>query len=79
MARNPRSRWTLINEILDYSKIEAGVTQTDAVAFPIYDVITETVRLALQCGEGARVRHDGSLALPERLIGDGGVGRSSPT
>ena len=65
---------TLINEILDFSKIEAGKMQTDSVAFPIYDVITETVRpLALQAAEkGLEFVYDVSPALPERLIGDGG-------
>jgi hypothetical protein len=57
MARtSAQSLVTLINEILDFSKIEAGKMQTDAVAFPIYEVITETVRpLALQAAE-ARLR-----------------------
>jgi len=75
MARtSAQSLVTLINEILDFSKIEAGKMQTDAVAFPIYDVITETVRpLALQAAEKElEFVYDMSPALPERLIGDGG-------
>jgi signal transduction histidine kinase/DNA-binding response OmpR family regulator len=75
MARtSAQSLVTLINEILDFSKIEAGKMQTDAVAFPVYDVITETVRpLALQAAEkGLEFVYDISPALPERLIGDGG-------
>ena len=75
MARtSAQSLVTLINEILDFSKIEAGKMQTDAVAFPIYEVITETVRpLALQAAEkGLEFVYDVSPALPERLIGDGG-------
>jgi signal transduction histidine kinase/CheY-like chemotaxis protein len=75
MARtSAQSLVTLINEILDFSKIEAGKMQTDAVAFPIYEVITETVRpLALQAAEkGLEFVYDMSPALPERLIGDGG-------
>ena len=75
MARtSAQSLVTLINEILDFSKIEAGKMQTDSVAFPIYEVITETVRpLALQAAEkGLEFVYDVSPALPERLIGDGG-------
>jgi signal transduction histidine kinase/CheY-like chemotaxis protein len=75
MARtSAQSLVTLINEILDFSKIEAGKMQTDSVAFPVYDVITETVRpLALQAAEkGLEFVYDISPALPERLIGDGG-------
>ena len=75
MARtSAQSLVTLINEILDFSKIEAGKMQTDSVAYPIYDVITETVRpLALQAAEkGLEFVYDVSPALPERLIGDGG-------
>ncbi len=75
MARtSAQSLVTLINEILDFSKIEAGKMQTDSVAFPIYDVVTETVRpLALQAAEkGLEFVYDVSPALPERLIGDGG-------
>jgi signal transduction histidine kinase/DNA-binding response OmpR family regulator len=75
MARtSAQSLVTLINEILDFSKIEAGKMQTDSVAFPIYEVVTETVRpLALQAAEkGLEFVYDVSPALPERLIGDGG-------
>ena len=75
MARtSAQSLVTLINEILDFSKIEAGKMQTDSVAFPIYEVITETVRpLALQAAEkGLEFVYDVSPALPERLVGDGG-------
>jgi signal transduction histidine kinase/DNA-binding response OmpR family regulator len=75
MARtSAQSLVTLINEILDFSKIEAGKMQTDSVAFPIYEVITETVRpLALQAAEkGLEFVYDVSPALPDRLIGDGG-------
>ena len=75
MARtSAQSLVSLINEILDFSKIEAGKMQTDSVAFPIYEVVTETVRpLALQAAEkGLEFVYDISPALPERLIGDGG-------
>jgi two-component system, sensor histidine kinase and response regulator len=75
MARtSAQSLVTLINEILDFSKIEAGKMQTDSVAFPIYEVVTETVRpLALQAAEkGLEFVYDVSPALPDRLIGDGG-------
>ncbi len=75
MARtSAQSLVTLINEILDFSKIEAGKMQTDSVAFPIYEVVTETVRpLALQAAEkGLEFVYDVSPSLPDRLIGDGG-------
>jgi signal transduction histidine kinase/CheY-like chemotaxis protein len=75
MARTSgQSLVTLINEILDFSKIEAGKMQTDSVPFPIFDVLTETVRpLSLQAVEkGLSFVYDLSPALPERLIGDGG-------
>jgi signal transduction histidine kinase/CheY-like chemotaxis protein len=75
MARtSAQSLVNLINEILDFSKIEAGKMQTDSVAFPIYEVITETVRpLALQAADkGLEFVYDVSPALPEQLIGDGG-------
>jgi len=75
MARtSAQSLVTLINEILDFSKIEAGKMQTDAVAFPIYDVVTETVRpLALTAAEkGLEFVYEVSPALPARLVGDGG-------
>jgi signal transduction histidine kinase/DNA-binding response OmpR family regulator len=75
MARtSAQSLVTLINEILDYSKIEAGKMQTDAVAYPVYEVVTETVRpLALQASEkGLEFVYHVSPALPARLIGDGG-------
>lgn len=74
MARN--SAYGLletINEILDFSKVEAGKLVLERIEFSIHDVIREAIRTV-----GPRIEEKGSLeafveipqGIPDKLIGD---------
>ncbi len=65
---------TIINEILDFSKLEAGATGLERTAFRIEDLTSTTVRLIAVAARGKglelAVRIDDDV--PECVIGDAG-------
>lgn len=63
----------VINDILDYSKIEAGKLALDPIAFDIRDHIEETARaMALRAHEkGLELLYDVRPEVPAMVIGDG--------
>jgi signal transduction histidine kinase/CheY-like chemotaxis protein len=73
MARaSADSLLTLINEILDFSAIEAGKLKLDPVPFPLYSTVSDMVRpLSVHAADReVEFIYDLSLGLPERVIGD---------
>ena len=73
MARaSADSLLTLINEILDFSAIEAGKLKLDPVPFALYSTISDMVRpLSIHAADReVEFIYDLSLGLPERVIGD---------
>ncbi len=62
----------ILNEILDYSKLEANEMQMDSVPFDLRDVVEEvTAMLELRAKEkGLDFRADLDVGLPRRMIGD---------
>jgi PAS domain S-box-containing protein len=67
-----RSLLAIINDILDYSKIEAGHFELEEVDFPLRDVIGNTLRvLAVKAHEkGLELAVDISHDVPDTLVGD---------
>jgi signal transduction histidine kinase/CheY-like chemotaxis protein len=73
MARaSADSLLTLINEILDFSAIEAGKLKIDPVPFALYSTVTDMVRpLSVHAADReVEFIYDLSLGLPEHVIGD---------
>jgi len=68
------SLMTVINDILDYSKIEAGKLDLDPVEFRLRNVLEDTLKtLALRAHrKGLELTCDVDLAMPERVVGDAG-------
>lgn len=64
----------VINSVLDYSKIEAGKFQIEAIDFTLRDTLTGALKpLALVAnGKGLELLYDEGLGIPERLRGDPG-------
>jgi len=65
---------TLINDILDYSKIEAGKLDVDAIDFNLRDSLGDTMKsLALRAHQkGLELAWDVQPDVPDELIGDPG-------
>jgi len=65
---------TLINDILDYSKIEAGKLDIDAIDFNLRNSLGDTMKsLALRAHQkGLELAWDVQPDVPEELIGDPG-------
>jgi PAS domain S-box-containing protein len=65
---------TLINDILDYSKIEAGKLSLDPTEFNLHELLANTLRLlSVRASEkGLKVAWSANVGAPERVIGDGG-------
>lgn len=65
---------TIINEILDFSKLEAGATGLEHTAFRIRDLADTTLQLIAVAarGKGLDLRVDVDDDIPEHLIGDAG-------
>jgi signal transduction histidine kinase/CheY-like chemotaxis protein len=63
---------SLINEVLDYSAIEAGKLKLDPVPFQLYETVTNIVRpLAVHAADReVEFIFDMGLGLPERVVGD---------
>ncbi len=72
VMKSSKSLLVIINDVLDYSKIEAGKIVIESTSFRIKDVINEVIRLfdisAKQKGIELRVSID--KAVPEVLNGD---------
>ncbi|MBN1824813.1 MAG: response regulator [Candidatus Eisenbacteria bacterium] len=64
----------VINDILDYSKIEAGKLSLDLVPFHLRDLVAESVQAIALQGQERRIRfvHHVEPTVPDRLIGDDG-------
>lgn len=63
---------TILNDILDLSKIEAGKLELETVDFDLTDLVDETLALFIKPAEDKGLALTVSLdsALPERVIGD---------
>jgi len=67
-----RSLLQVLNDILDYSKVEAGKLDLEKVEFPLQDVINEVVALfsVVAQQKGLTIRSKCSPEIPNVLIGD---------
>ncbi|NNF10535.1 MAG: PAS domain S-box protein [Acidimicrobiia bacterium] len=65
---------TLINDILDLSKIEAGQLELEEIAFSMTDVVQDTIRtLAVKAAEkGLELTQDIDETVPDGVVGDPG-------
>ena len=64
----------VINDILDYSKIEAGKLDLDPIEFQLHDLLGDTLKtLALRAhSKGLELTGDIAADVPERVVGDPG-------
>ena len=64
----------IINDILDYSKIEAGKLALEAVPFDLFRVVEDAVSLVADAArrKGIALRHTIDSAAPSALAGDAG-------
>ncbi|GAA5218344.1 hypothetical protein GCM10025776_27610 [Corallincola platygyrae] len=62
----------LINNLLDYSKIEAGKVELEQLQFNLHELITETCYLYADQAqrEGVEINHIISQDVPEYVVGD---------
>jgi two-component system, sensor histidine kinase and response regulator len=65
---------TLINDVLDHSKIEAGKLTLDRTDFDLHDVLTNTLRsLSVRASQkNLELVWSAKLGVPERVFGDAG-------
>ena len=62
----------ILNDILDYSKIEAGKIKLDLIPFSLADLVSETLKpvVPLAHKKGLQVRWQVSPEAPLRIVGD---------
>ncbi|SDI31076.1 hybrid sensor histidine kinase/response regulator [Propionivibrio dicarboxylicus] len=72
VLRSSKSLLGILNDILDYSKIEAGRIEIEAAEFLIEDVLRSTADLFSVSAEekGLELLIDIDSAVPERVVGD---------
>jgi PAS domain S-box-containing protein len=65
---------SLLNDILDVSKIEAGKLSLETIAFPLHDCIANVVGMVTQRAQEKKLKLEWSIAddVPEELLGDPG-------
>jgi len=72
LASSGESLLNIINDILDFAKIEAGMLQLEKVPFNFDDVLNETIKSVVQPiqEKGLELIIDVKDSLPDLLIGD---------
>lgn len=71
IKRNTFNLLELINDILDLSKVEAGLLEIEKTSFPIYEVLTEVVEtLEKSLNNKIRLRLSYDGPIPESIISD---------
>jgi CheY-like chemotaxis protein len=65
---------TIINDLLDLSKVEAGKLELEAIPFDVREAIEETVRMmrVRSAEKGLDVRLEVGDGVPDRVVGDPG-------
>jgi PAS domain S-box-containing protein len=65
---------SLLNDILDVSKIEAGKLSLETIAFPLHDCIANVVGMVTQRAQEKKLKLEWSISddVPEELLGDPG-------
>jgi len=74
IRRSGETLLTVINEILDFSKLEAGKLRMESVPFNLYEIIDDVNGMLApqRDGRGLAVVLNYPEAVPRRFIGDGG-------
>jgi PAS domain S-box-containing protein len=72
IRRSGRSLMTLLNDILDLSKLEAGRLEIEAIAFDPAEVLRDAVEIHAESAgsKGLALEIDIAAGLPERVVGD---------
>ncbi len=72
LAASTNTLLTILNDVLDISKIEAGKVVFEAVAFPLHDAVLDTIALFKGAASSKALTLAPHLAddLPPRVIGD---------
>jgi signal transduction histidine kinase/CheY-like chemotaxis protein len=62
----------LVNDLLDFAKVETGKLELEAIEFSPIDVITSVVSLHVSAGfdKGVRLRVDADASMPRTVVGD---------
>src|ERR1700690_1246864 len=65
---------TVINDVLDFSKVESGKLELEKIGFNLYDCVGETIKTLAQRAheKGLELAYDVSSDVPSHLIGDPG-------
>ncbi len=65
---------TVINDVLDFSKVESGKLELEKIGFNLYDCVGETIKTLAQRAheKGLELAYDVSSDVPAHLIGDPG-------
>ncbi len=65
---------TVINDVLDFSKVESGKLELEKIGFNLYDCVGETIKTLAQRAheKGLELAYDVGPDVPSHLIGDPG-------